>query len=154
VDLIIPIKMNYGDADCLICSTSISIRDREEFIRCGECGANYILIPHILTADSPELTYTFDGHKCMYSSIGGSLPINERWCSEGCPTARMYCEEHCASSYIDNARGAVSYAQGRVVSAEEKLDKLEESKKIWLMRELSGIDAKEDNDPISDDEVR
>ena len=152
MNLIVPIKMMYGDVDCLICSTGIKVRDKGDSLRCGDCGAHYSLIAENVYCDDPNLMYEFAGHMCLHNNTGINLTVEERWCQEVCPTSRMYCKIHCADSYIDNARGGVSYSKGRVARAEELLDTLEESKKTWLIKELSGIDE-DSNDTVPEDET-
>ena len=52
----------------------------------------------------------------------------------------MYCEEHLKDEDFETARNSISYTRGRLQVADQMLERMEESKKIWLIQKVSGID--------------
>jgi len=80
-----------------------------------------------------DFTYKFIGFKCVYSSA-------LEGCDNTCPAPHMYCKEHTSDASFESARKSIQYAENRLELAKETLQQMEESKKTWLIQEVSGID--------------
>ena len=123
-------------ASCIKCGTVFQMWVRSDTIKCKECGATYEVEDSVLGDQHVEYSYKFVGFSCMHSSAMTT-------CDNKCPASNMYCKEHIGDEYFATANNSIEYAEKRLIEAKEKLERLEESKKIYLIQEVSGID--EDN---------
>ena len=151
LSLIVPVRMIYDDTTCLRCNSEIKVYKKDISLRCGKCGAHYEVVSENMEDDIPNVSYDFKGHKCIHQEIGINLTAEEKWCQEDCPSPGMYCKVHCSDEKITSAKQSITYAKNRVERAEDHLKDLEESTKIWLVKELSGLNEEQD-DSISEDE--
>jgi hypothetical protein len=121
--------------DCQHCNRKIfnnvnsSMKDIEI---CESCGARYKLVNININNGEPSVEYTFTGFNC----------IEQGWlekCTNTCPAPFMYCQNHSDDDSIKKAEKHIEEAKEKVTAAEDKLKSVKESKKTWMVTELSGI---------------
>ena len=139
-------KLSIQDTVCIKCDGRISLYARSDVIRCVNCGAFYKYIESEIKDQHIEYKYEFVEYKCIYSHYG------EAPCDNSCPTQHMYCKEHVSDEVIKKAESLIKYCEDNLDSAKDKLDRVLESKKIWLIKELSGLND-EDSNAISENEI-
>jgi len=125
-----------GDAMCIRCGITLKVYKQSAVIKCKECGAVYNLTERKLNDENVELDYDFAGFNCIHTTYDST-------CSNACPAAQMYCKEHTSDESFESAKSSIGYAEKSLEAAKDVLEKMEESKKTWLIQEVSGID--EDN---------
>jgi hypothetical protein len=135
-------KIAMQDPVCEKCSTKIPIWKRDNIIKCRECGAFYTIIDSELQDQHIDYSFNFVGFKCINIT-------NFQGCDNICPAPGMYCREHVSDSNFITAKNSITYAIERLADAKENLKRMEESKKTWLIQEVSGID--EQNNSIRED---
>lgn len=118
---------------CEKCGTKIQVWKHADIIKCKECGALYELITSKLQEQHIDYEFNFTGFRCINTS---SLEA----CDNICPAPGMYCREHTSDESFVAVRSSINYAVKRLANAKENLDKMKESRKIWLIQEVSGID--------------
>jgi hypothetical protein len=121
------------DSMCIKCGTKIQCWSYRESIKCKCCGALYEIENKDVGDQEIEFTYKFLGFKCIYSSALDS-------CDNTCPAPQMFCKEHTSDDSFAAAKKSIEYAENRLELAKETLNQMEESKKTWLIQEVSGID--------------
>lgn len=124
---------------CIKCNSTISIfsGDRSS-TKCLSCGAFYSKkLPPLSISDHSEVTidYEFIEYRCMHSYFSDA-------CTNVCPAQSMFCEGHSDDRSINYAIQDVSYCEARLLEAKEKLSLINESKKTWLIANISGINEK------------
>lgn len=129
-------KIIMQDSMCIKCGTKIQSWVRSDTIRCKICGAIYEVEDSTVGDQTVEYTYKFVGFHCIHSSSLES-------CDNICPASHMYCKDHTSDSSFEAANNSIRYAEERLEIVKETLTQMEESKKTWLIQEVSGID--EDN---------
>jgi hypothetical protein len=130
--IIIAGKITMQNATCEKCGSVIQLWTCENIIRCNSCGAIYNVSTTELKDQYVEFTFNFVEFQCMHSNISGN-------CTTKCPAPEMYCKDHTSDEAFKDANNNISYCEDRLLIAKEKLQKMEESKKIWLIEEVSGI---------------
>lgn len=121
---------------CEKCDCNISLSCLQEIpdnVRCPGCGANYKLSNRDENEEGIILEFDFSGFKCMHKE-----PFT--CCDNDCPVQNMYCLEHTSDEAFENERKTIAYLEERLSERKSYLNKMEESKKIWLIQELSGVD--------------
>ena len=121
--------------DCIKCAEPIKIYGRYDEVFCS-CGAHYTIMKAEIIDQQVDMEYTFMGFKCIYSSFSDH-------CQSPCPAPSMYCKKHCSDEAIETAKKDIDYSEQRLAQTKDKLYTLEESKKNWLIQEMSGLDEKE-----------
>ena len=136
---------------CEKCGAIIRLYNCPTKIKCTNCAATYQVSKQdlgIRISESGEqrieLIYNFVEFQCIYAVMSGD-------CTNHCPALGMYCKEHASDSFLKDAESNISYCEERVIVAKEKLQRIEESKKIWLIEELSGIN---EDDIISKNAIK
>lgn len=122
---------------CLRCDSKIhssSSMARSEGLNCSECGAHYEYTRRHLGKDQVDFHFKFSGFRCMKRKSFGSN------CDNVCPGPGMYCEEHTDEKAFEEARNSIKYAEQRLEESKEEMKRMEESKRLWLVNEVSGID--------------
>jgi hypothetical protein len=143
--LYIKAKIVLQNAVCIKCDACISLYVRSDIIRCSECGALYELESSEIKDQYIEYKYAFVAYKCMHSTL-------YKKCDSECPAPKMYCKEHSNDEYIKTAENSIKFCEESSERAKNTLDRILESKRIWLIQELSGLNN-EDNNSISEDEI-
>jgi hypothetical protein len=118
--------------DCANCGSKKSFGNLQDKHVCDDCGALYTLISSEIEESNIKAEYKFAGFSCM--EIG--------WlekCDNVCPTPYTYCEKHSSDFAIKKVEGEIETAEKKVNETKEKLKRIKESKKIWIISELSGI---------------
>jgi hypothetical protein len=145
-------KINMQDCNCVKCSASMYIKARSDKLKCNNCGALYSLDNSELCDQHLEFDYNFEGFECLYEDyLDGS-------CGEICPAMKMYCKEHSGEKFQNMAKNNITYAEKKLEEAKNKLDNINESRRTWLIQEVSGLDEddsiqtnKDGQDPTVDD---
>lgn len=122
---------------CQKCSCKIFVtKSSSSSITCKECGAFYKAINYDTNVDELkiELTYEFRGFKCLDFTYGTGS------CDSMCPAPYMYCKEHTNDEWFDRVQRCVVSAESTLKTYQDRLDRMKESKKVWLIQEVSGID--------------
>jgi len=118
--------------DCRHCSKTIFNSSLENIMICNSCGARYELVNININNNEPLTEYTFTGFNC----------IEQSWlekCTNTCPAPFMFCKNHSDDHNIKKAEESIKAAEEKVIEAEDKLKAIKESKKTWMVTELSGI---------------
>jgi hypothetical protein len=118
--------------DCQHCNSKIFNSSLENIEVCESCGAKYKLVTVNMSDNEPKAEYTFSGFNCIDRTYFSQ-------CNNTCPAPFMYCQYHCDDDSIKKAEKSIDDAKEKVVEAEEKLKAVKESKKTWMVTELSGI---------------
>ena len=124
-------KILTQDTNCIKCGSQLRIYGKPNEISCG-CGAHYGILCAEIVEQQVEMEYAFMGFICIHSTFSDS-------CKNSCPAPNMYCKDHCSDKAIESAKKEIDYAEQRVIQTKNKLAALEESKKTWLINEMSGL---------------
>jgi hypothetical protein len=116
---------------CLKCGEQLRLYGVPEKTSCG-CGAHYELISSQIIDQNVRLEYDFTGFVCTFKNYTTA-------CYKTCPSPNMYCRDHCSDDVIEKAKSDIQYAEKRVVEAQDKLEAVESSKKMWLVSDMSGL---------------
>lgn len=121
---------------CIKCNSRIHSKSnfRDIGIQCSECGAHYELKEEDSLEGHIDYTFEYTGFRCIHKK-SFSDP-----CQNTCPGPAMFCKEHITDKYFDKISEEISYAEQRLEEVKEELSKMNESKRIWLISEMSGID--------------
>ncbi len=128
-------KILFQDFDCVRCSHKIRLYNFDPTnIKCGDCGAVYILIDQKVQDGYKTVNFGYDfyGFKCIYSGIDA--------CENLCPSPFMYCKEHCSDQSLERIKDDISFNMDKIKNLKNKLELMEESKKNWLISEVAGLD--------------
>jgi hypothetical protein len=128
-------KITLNGAECQHCDNKILNKVLEDIHICNLCGAKYKVVNINLNNGEPGVEYTFIGFNCIEISY-----LNK--CNNTCPAPFMYCQYHCNDESIRKTKRLIEEAKNKVKEAEDKLKAIKESKKTWMITELSGIDDK------------
>lgn len=137
-------KISMQSPECIKCGENIKLYARSNILRCESCGAFYEMQTQNLGDQHVEFTYDFKSYKCMNKVI-----FEKDKCEEECPAPHMYCLNHLTDEHFTQARSGITYAEQRVEEAKDKVQRMEEAKKTWLIKEVSGIDDQDHT--VSDD---
>jgi len=138
-------KISMYDVTCIKCNGKISgYKILKEFI--CECGAKYDVNltgnPKVLMGPKGDPTveylYNFLGFVCIHSSYSDR-------CENICPASFMYCKEHSDESSMDDIKKSIVYAEGNLNKIKESFERMQESRKTWLIKKVSGIDEQDDS---------
>lgn len=121
------------DPTCAHCDNEIRVYGHSEEIKCPECGALYTLSKSEIGDGQAQYEYEFVGFNCIYNSFMDK-------CENMCPAPFMFCEEHVSDKFINEAERNIKSCEARLQESVERLDKMNESKKTWMIGKLSGID--------------
>jgi len=132
------------EADCLKCDNPIRVSAGATETICS-CGAKYIVSNRYLDLDNVTYELDFSGFIC----INNRSYMNK--CYNACPTAHMFCEDCVSDKHIDDKNRDIQTAQKRLEEHKHILDRILESKKVWLMRKLSGLSEEDDTLPEDPD---
>lgn len=126
------------DPKCVKCNSNIKVYSYTNVggIKCPDCGAYYQLLNQNNNAQPGidiNFTYEFVEFRCIYVSY-----LNP--CDNVCPAPEMYCQEHTSDKFIEEVQKEIVSNDKRLKESKDKLDKVYESKKTWLIGKLSGID--------------
>lgn len=120
------------DTICEKCSEKIKFSDEAKAVKCGNCGGVYEMNNNAIEGQLVERTYEFTGFQCIHSTYASK-------CQSECPAPGMYCKDHTSGDSFTSAEQTISYNQRRLEVSEEALEQMKESKRIWLIQEVSGI---------------
>jgi hypothetical protein len=129
-------KINIPSIMCEKCGCAIQMYSYQTEIKCAACGSTYELISSAIQEGNVEMVYEFAEFQCMHKTYSEQCPNK-------CPAPEMYCKQHTSDEAFKDACSSVKYCKERLAEAEDKLNRMEESKKTWLIEEVSGIN--EDN---------
>lgn len=130
-------KIYPQDVHCIKCNDQIKIYGKPDEMACG-CGANYSILKAHIVDQQVEMEYKFMGFVCVQSGFNSN-------CKNPCPAPNMYCKEHCSDEAIASAKRDIEYAEQRMVQNKNKLASLEESKKTWLINQMSGLNEQDNS---------
>lgn len=120
-------------ADCLKCGEQLRINGVPQRTSCG-CGAHYELVSSQIVDQYVQSEYDFKGFVCTFKSYTTA-------CYNSCPSPNMYCRDHCSDDTVVSAKKDVEYAEQRVNEMRKKLDAIENSKKVWIISDMSGLNV-------------
>ena len=124
-----------SDVDCVKCGVGVKVSGKPD-VSCGNCGAHYKLIKSEMVEDKVEMEYDCVGFVCMYSTY-------QHTCKNSVPAPDMYCKDHSDDKAIDKVRQEIEYTERNLDSLKIKLARVEESKKVWLINQMAGIEDDE-----------
>lgn len=119
--------------ECIKCGENIDTYSRSDVLRCDNCGATYESVAYQMGDQHVEFTYEFRAYKCMHSTLFDK-------CEAECPAPYMNCLEHLEEKHFNQAKSRIKDALEKVEQTKETLRRMEEAKKTWLIKEVSGID--------------
>ena len=125
-------KIVLEGIECQHCNNKILNGTLEDIHVCSSCGARYKGVATKLNNGEPTVEYTFTGFNCIEMNYFDK-------CNNTCPAPFMYCQYHCNDASIEKAKRVIEEAKNKVEEAKDKLKAVEESKKTWMITELSGI---------------
>lgn len=129
-------KISMPNIMCEKCGMTMQMYNYQPMLKCPSCGSMYKLESSVIQEGNVEMTYEFTEFQCLHKTYSEQ-------CKNKCPAPEMFCKEHTSEAAFEEANKSVKYYQDLLAGAEEKLRKMEESKKTWLIEEVSGIN--EDN---------
>lgn len=121
------------DSSCIKCGNRIYCKAQSSEAKCRACGATYELEKSDIDGQHISCSYKFVHYRCIYSSI-----MTES-CNNVCPSSYMYCKEHISDDDFDSANRLITHTEQQLKTAVETLERMKESKRIWLIQEVSGI---------------
>lgn len=130
-------RISLQDSKCEKCDSTIQVWKKTDSIKCKHCGALYEITSTDISSENLSFTYDFISFKCVHSDISGP-------CENSCPAPGMYCKEHVSDKSFKGAKDSIKYAEVRLQDAKDTLERMEESKKTWLIQEVSGLDEQDD----------
>lgn len=124
----------FNTTKCQGCGADFTPKKVNAKIACPNCGASYKeTIRNIDDSNGTlKMTCEFDGYSCTFSKYG------ER-CSGKCPAPGMFCMTHCDDVIIEDIQKDIIYNDKKIEEAKARLQQIEESKKTWMITELSGL---------------
>lgn len=131
-------KIAVQDADCEVCTNTIRLYNRSDTVICANCGAKYDLETSTMHDQHIEYEYKRDGFCCIHSSLLEK-------CNNSCPSQFMYCEKHCNEKSLEQAEKNIKRAEISLEDTKEALQRMKESRKIWLIQKVSGINEQDDS---------
>jgi len=131
-------KIAMQDPTCEKCGTKIQIWKYTDTVKCKECGASYKLIVSELHDLHIDYEFEFAEFRCVNVTTFAN-------CDNICPAPEMYCKEHVSDVSFDAVKSSINYAVKRLSDAKDNLERMEESKKIYLIQEVSGINGQDDS---------
>jgi len=136
--LIVESKTTISSGKCEKCEqSSWSNLGFNKTIKCNKCGAIYKVVSEHCRESNIDLECEFSEFHCTKTELGGST------CQNICPAQNMFCLKHLSESCYDLTKGCIQYYENIVATQKAELDKMDESKRLWLIQELSGIDNKQ-----------
>lgn len=120
------------DSKCERCGFKLKLWKKTDSIRCDECGAQYELVSAENQDVQMNYEFEFVGFKCMFSALQGT-------CNNDCPAPEMYCKEHLTDDSFKYAKLNITHAEKRLEEVKGVLERMEESKKTYLIKEISGV---------------
>ena len=124
-------KITSSDSNCLKCSLIVRVSGKPDAF-CNNCGAYYKLIKSEIVEDKVEMEYEYVSFICMFSNYQSA-------CKNSVPSTDMYCKEHSDDKTIDKVKQEIEYTEKNLDNLKTKLSRIEESKKVWIINELSGL---------------
>lgn len=126
-------------ADCLRCDAKVSfIRLPKDGARCSSCGAVYEYTKRDVGDKEVNYFFEFKGFNCINKEHFKDA------CANSCPGPNMYCLEHLSDKAFEKAKDHIKYSEQRVEEAKSTLETMKESKRLWLVNEMSGINEQDD----------
>jgi hypothetical protein len=125
-------KISMHSTICEKCGSTIPLYTCPNTIRCYSCGATYKVTTTELKDQYVEFTFDFIEFQCLHSGLDSN-------CSNVCPAPEMYCRLHTSDDAFKDANTTIVYCEDRLALAKDKLQRMEESKKIYLIEDVSGI---------------
>ena len=124
------------DTICEKCRATIKIWTKSNKIKCRECGSLYELESSESGDQHINYVFSFVGFECIHSALSSA-------CNNLCPAPGMFCKEHVSDESFKAIENSISYVAQRLVTAEATLEQMKESKKTWLIQEVSGINEQD-----------
>lgn len=133
--------------DCLRCDGKISVGRLAQGAKCSACGATYEYKKRDIGEREIDYFFEFRGFSC----IRRESTFSRDGCNNVCPGPGMFCKEHLSDKEFSKAQDAIKYAEQRLDESKEALSRMNESKRLWLVNRMSGIDEQDDTLPESQD---
>lgn len=127
---------------CARCNSAVNMLSPEHsdrYAKCASCGASYGFTDRLLEDKEVRYTFDFKNYECIFKELFG---ISCRGITLG---PNMYCLDHLTDDFFTKARSAIRGAEQKIDEATETLQLMKDSKKLWLINEMSGIDEQEDS---------
>lgn len=118
---------------CEQCDTKVINDDLQTLGVCGNCGAQYKLQAYTEMSDGKfEVEYNFIGFGCIEGSVFDT-------CYNTCPAPYMFCKDHSSEEAEKRIKQNIKNAEHNLEKIKDKLDRILESRKQWLVVELGGV---------------
>ncbi|MFA5024284.1 MAG: hypothetical protein WC523_04970 [Patescibacteria group bacterium] len=105
----------------------------EKNVKCKRCGAFYKVIEIKYEDQCVRFECEFVEFQCIKVDAM-SVP-----CTNVCPAQAMFCKDHVTDECFRAANTVMEYHEKLIELGKEELNRMEESKKIWLIEEISGV---------------
>jgi hypothetical protein len=133
--LVVESKTTISAGKCEKCEQSLwSDLSFNKIIKCNKCGATYKVMSEYCEKSNIKLECEFSEFRCTKLELDGST------CQNVCPAQDMFCQAHLSDSCYNSIKSCIQYYEDVVITQRKQLDKMDESKKIWLIQELSGLE--------------
>lgn len=124
-------KIYSQDTNCNKCQELIRIYNKPAEVYC-KCGAEYKLINTTITEENIEMEYEFIQFTCIHNDY-------TQKCKNPCPSSHLYCKDHSSPEMIENLKKEIQQAEERLNKVKNKLIAVENSRSVWLINEISGM---------------
>jgi len=125
--------------NCLRCDGKINVGRLENGAKCTSCGATYEYQKRDIGEKEIDYFFAFKGFGCIHRES-----LYKETCNHVCPGPGMYCKEHLTDKDFEKAQDAIKYSEQRLEENKETLEAMKESKRLWLVNRMSGIDEQDD----------
>jgi hypothetical protein len=125
-------KIYSQDINCSKCNELIRIYNKPAEVYC-RCGAEYKLMKVEILEENIEMEYDFTQFTCIHNDY-------TQKCKNPCPSSHLYCRLHSSPEAIENTKKEIQTSEERLNKIKDKLTALENSRSVWLINEISGVD--------------
>ena len=126
-------KISTQGCTCEKCGAVFNTNVKNNLIRCPVCGATYELESTEINDNEVKRLYNFVEFRCVRTT-GFNV-----FCENKCLAPAMHCMGHLKDEDFADLRDYINRIKESVKEKEMVLEQMEESKKIWLIQEVSGI---------------
>lgn len=127
-----------SSTQCVRCSNKIHpIGTSMQSIQCEFCGALYACTGRNIGEKQINYSFEFRGFGCIHKEIF------KDFCANSCPGPGMYCEQHLSDEEFKKAHSAIKHSEKRLEETKNTLAAMKESKRLWLVNKMSGINEQD-----------
>ena len=134
MNLVMRGKVSFPSAQCEKCGETIQLWIcPEKTLKCMGCGAVYLVKRTEYVDQCVEFECEFTEFQCVKSGLAES-------CVNTCPAPDMFCKAHLTDECYNGVHSSIVYYNNQLAAYQAQLNKMDESKRVWLINEMSGLD--------------